>query len=181
MLDTYRHNDKQTSEDFFRKICTSHFIVRVRKGLLRILLWEGVGDRKELQYFDPHSYGRQHCVFLVLQGCSTGGPGAQLSAGWWISLLRLFSNFSGPQLIGGPEGPFGLAWLSLSQLISNLSPSDTVWLFVLTELYNSSTSLNRLLDLWNGMFDRHQVEITVMQFTGHSLPVNQSMSVPWEF
>ena len=35
------HNDtiiKQTSEDFFRKICTSHFIVRVRKGLLRVLL-----------------------------------------------------------------------------------------------------------------------------------------------
>ena len=31
------------------------------------------------------------------------------------------------------------------------------------------------------MFDRHQVEITVMQFTGHSLPVHQSMSVPWDF
>ncbi len=31
------------------------------------------------------------------------------------------------------------------------------------------------------MFDRHQVEITVMQFRGHSLPVYQSMSVPWDF
>ena len=31
------------------------------------------------------------------------------------------------------------------------------------------------------MFDRHQAEITVMQFTGHSLPVHQSMSVPWDF
>ena len=31
------------------------------------------------------------------------------------------------------------------------------------------------------MFNRHQVEITVMQFRGHSLPVHQSMSVPWEF
>ena len=31
------------------------------------------------------------------------------------------------------------------------------------------------------MFDCHQAEITVMQFTGHSLPVRQSMSVPWEF
>ena len=37
------------------------------------------------------------------------------------------------------------------------------------------------LDLWNRMFNRHQAEITVMQFTGHSLPVHQSMSVPWEF
>ena len=35
--------------------------------------------------------------------------------------------------------------------------------------------------LWNGMFDRHQAEITVMQFSGHSPPVHQSMTVPWDF
>ena len=35
------------------------------------------------------------------------------------------------------------------------------------------------LDLWNRMFNRHQAEITVMQFTGQSLPVPQSMSVSW--
>ena len=33
----------------------------------------------------------------------------------------------------------------------------------------------------NGMFDRHQAEITVMHFRGHSLPVHQSMSVSWAF
>ena len=38
---------------------------------------------------------------------------------------------------------------------------------------------DRPLDLWNRMFNRHQAEITVMQFTGHSLPVHQSMSVSW--
>ena len=37
------------------------------------------------------------------------------------------------------------------------------------------------LNLWNGMFDRHQAEITVMQFRGHSPPVHQSMSVSWAF
>ena len=31
------------------------------------------------------------------------------------------------------------------------------------------------------MFDRHQAEITAMQFTGHSLPVHQSMIVPRDF
>ena len=31
------------------------------------------------------------------------------------------------------------------------------------------------------MFDRHQAEIAVMQFTDHSLPVRESMSVPWDF
>ena len=31
---------------------------------------------------------------------------------------------------------------------------------------------DRLLDLWNRMFNRHQAEITVMQFRGYSLPVH---------
>ena len=31
------------------------------------------------------------------------------------------------------------------------------------------------------MFDRHRAEITVMQFIGHSLPVHQSVNVPWDF
>ena len=35
--------------------------------------------------------------------------------------------------------------------------------------------------LWNGMFDRQRAEITVMQFTGHSLPGHQFVTVPWDF
>ena len=34
---------------------------------------------------------------------------------------------------------------------------------------------------WNGMFDRHQAEITVMQFTGHPLLVHLSVTVPRDF
>ena len=109
---------------------------------------------QRLQYIDPHSYGRQRCVFLILQGCSTGGPGAQLSAGWWLSLLHLVSNPSDLQLFDF------LSWPS----------------YIIVQ-----HPLNRPLNLWNGMFDRHQVEITVMQFRGHSLPVHQSMSVSWAF
>ena len=30
-------------------------------------------------------------------------------------------------------------------------------------------------------FDHHRVEITVMQFTGHPLPVHQFVTVPWDF
>ena len=52
--------------------------------------------------FWPQNYGRQRCVFLVLQGCSTGRPEAH-STGWWLSLLHLISNFSGPQLIRAPR------------------------------------------------------------------------------
>ena len=31
------------------------------------------------------------------------------------------------------------------------------------------------------MFDRHRAEITVMQFTDHSLPVHQFVTAPWDF
>ena len=118
-----------TSEGSFKNKYLSIYL-QGSKGLCGFLLWEGVGDRIELQHSDPHSYGRQRCVFLVLQGSSTGGPVAQLSAGWWLSLLHLITNFSGPQLIS-------LVWLSLPHLIHN-SVSNCLT-SVLTELYNCST------------------------------------------
>ena len=55
---------------------TYYFIWKGSKGLLKVLLWEEVGKRTELQYIDPHSYGH-NCFFLILLGCSTGGLGAQ--------------------------------------------------------------------------------------------------------
>ena len=79
-----------------------------------------------------------------------------------------------------PQGPFGLMWLSLPHLVYNSVLSLTGSLSWLSYII-VHRPLSRLLDLWNRMFDRHQAKITVMQFTGHSLPVYQSMSVPWEF
>ena len=85
-----------------------------------------------------------------------------------------------PNSIRGSESPFGLVWLSLPHLVSNSVRSLSDFLswpsYIIVEC-----PLNRPLNLWNGMFDRHQVEITVMQFRGHSLPVHQSMSVSWDF
>ena len=63
------HNDtiiKRRKKTSLQNIYTSHFIARVRKGLLKVCVWEGDGDQTELKYFDPHSYGRQRCVFLIL-------------------------------------------------------------------------------------------------------------------
>ncbi len=85
---------------------TSHFIVR-------FVCERELETEQRLQYIDPHSYGHQRCVFLVLQGCSTGGPGAQLSAECWLSLPHLYSN--------------------ASSLQTNLLP-------VFIKLYNSSTT-----------------------------------------
>ena len=102
--------------------------------------------------------------------CLSCSPDAQLEARGslcWLSLLHLISNFSGPQLIRAPRAPSaGLLYYILSSNSSNLQLSDFLsWLsYIIVQ-----RPLNRLLDLWNGMFDRHQAEITVMQFTGHSL------------
>ncbi len=77
-----------------------------------------------------------------------------------------------PNSIGVPEGPFGLAWLFLPHLICTFSP--TVWLLSWLSYIIVQRPLDRPLNIWNGMFDRHQAEITVMQFRGHSLPVHHS-------
>ena len=108
--------------------------------------------------------------------CSTGGPGR------WLSLLHLIRNFSGPQLNQGPRALFGLVWLSLPHFVYNSVRSLIATNSLLSRLSYIIVQrpLSRLLDFWNRMLDRHQSEITVMQFTGHSLPVHQSMSVPWE-
>ena len=174
------------------------------KRLFKVLWWEGVGDRTELQYIDqthtisvvsfsfsraaqPEAEGLTLLAFstasyhqLVWSPNSIGVPEGPFCR-VWLSLPHLVSNFSGPQLFwlptqsGAPMAPS--AWCGFPYHISSL----TVWLLVLTELYNSSHPLNHPLNLWNDMFDRHQAEITVMQFRGHSLPVYQSMSVPWDF
>ena len=143
-------------------------------------MWEGVEDRTELQYIDPHSYGRQRCVFLVLQGSSTGGPGAQISAGWWHSLLYLITNWS-PKLHRGSRGPFGRVWLSLPHLLSDILDPQLSGFLSWPSYIIVQRPLNRPLNLWNGMFDRHQVEITVMELRGNSLPVHQTMSVSCDF
>ena len=100
------------------------------------------------------------------------------SAGCWLSLLHLISIFSGPQTPSvfprAPSVGCGFPYHFSLQLAA----CNSTQLARRTQL--SYIIVRRPLDLWNRMFNRHQAEITVMQFTGHSLPVHQSMSVPWE-
>ena len=122
-------------------------------------------------------------VSFPFSRCSTGGPQAQLSAGWWLSLLHLITNLSGPQTPSGyPRAPSAGCGFPDHTLSSNSSSLQLqLWLLSWLSYIIVQRPLSHLLDLWNRMFNRHQAEITVMQFTGHSLPVHQSMSVPWEF
>ena len=134
------------------------------------------------------------CVFLVLQGCPTGGLGPTLLDAGFLYCVLSASSLD-PKLHRGSRGPprSGVAFpttsslqLSGTLLATPLAPwtsnsnrnRNSIQLARRTQL--SYIIVRRPLDLWNRMFNRHQAEITVMQFTGHSLPVHQSMSVPWE-
>ena len=86
-----------------------------------------------------------------------------------------------PNSIGIPKNPFARVWLSLPYLVSDVSDPQLSDFLSWPSYKIVQRPLNRPLNLWIGMFDRHQAEITVMQFTGHSLPVHQSMSVSWTF
>ena len=98
------HNDTiiKTSEDFFKEnIPLTLFVTFACERELE--------TEQRLQYIDPHSYVHQRYVFLVLQGCSTGGPEAHY-AGCGLSLPHLVTNGS-PKLLGSPRTPAG--WCSL--------------------------------------------------------------------
>ena len=124
--------------------------------------------------------------------CLSRSPDAQsealgstlLGAGFLYCILSATSLV--PKLHWGSRGPPrpNVAFPTTCRL----SPSPTLlqlqlptWLLSWLSYIIVQRPLDRPLDLWNRMFDHHRAEITVMQFTGHSLPVHQSMSVPWEF
>ena len=99
-------------------------------------------------------------------------PGVH-SAGCWLSLLNLISIFSGPQFIRASRGPLRQGVAFLTTLVSYSVRSST--LLPATPLARRTQLSYKIvrhpLDLWNRKFNRHQAEITVMQFRGHSLPV----------
>ena len=119
------HNDTiiKTQEDFFINICTSHFIVRVRKGLLEVFVWERVGDRTETATFWSHSYGRQRCVFLVLLMLNRRPRGTLC---WVMAFFtESYQHLLWTPIQSGTPSPFGLVWLSLPHLVYNPVRSPT--------------------------------------------------------
>ena len=143
------HNDtiiKTHAGRLLKQICTSHFIVRVRKGLFKVCVWEGARDRTELKRFHPHSYGRQRCVFFVLLVLNRR-PWGPL---YWVMAFftASYQHLLWTPIQSGAPSPFGLVWLSLPHLVYNSVPSLTQLSWLLS--YNSSTptqlptrSLNR--------------------------------------
>ena len=83
------HNDDtiKTSDTVLRKIYLSLY-------LKRVVCERELETEQNCNILNPILMAISGCVFLVLQGCSTGGPGAQRSDGCWLSLLYLVSKLS---------------------------------------------------------------------------------------
>ena len=86
----------KTQEDFFRKIFTSHFIARVRKGysrfacermlgskgLFKVCMWEGAETEHKLHILTPLLWPSR-CVFLVLLDAQPEVLGSTPSGLFW--------------------------------------------------------------------------------------------------
>ena len=102
-------------------------------------MWEGVGDRIELQHIDPHSYGH-NCVSFPFSWAAQPGPGGPAS----LEHVPQSSIFSPTCLIPncsieGLRAPSAGCWLSLTHLVFNWSGLQNWLNFLCTVLYNSST------------------------------------------
>ncbi len=91
----------------------------------------------------------------------------------WPSRCVLFSWCWGPLHQGFPRTPrSGVAFPTTSGLYSLGFDWQLLWDPNSTELNNNSTPTQSPTGSLNRMFNRHQAEITVMQFRGHSLPLH---------
>ena len=120
---------------------TSRFIVRVRKGLLSVLLWEGTRDRTETSIFWPPPLWPST---LCLSRSSDAQPEALGSTLLGASFLYCILSATSlvPKFHRGSQGPLGRVWLSLPHLVYNSVSNcncNCHLTSVLTELYNSST------------------------------------------
>ena len=129
-----------------------------------------MGDRTELQHIDPPSPSGHRCVsFLFSWAVQPGAWGPSLSG--TCSHSSIFSPTGLVSKLTGwwPQRPLLLGGGFLYHILSPASGLQKLTDFLSSPSYITVQSPTQSLE-WH-----------VMQFTGHSLPVHQSMSVPWDF
>ena len=118
---TQQHNKDERHSSLEKY--TSHFIWKGSKGLLKVLLWEGLGNRTELKHIDPHSYGHNSVSFPISWAHS---------AGCWFSLPHLISNrlnFLWTEIYNSSTPTFFL-WVSQIALIQPVHGQGYILIFL---------------------------------------------------
>ena len=164
---------KKTSLTIFLPLTLLQGFERVVEGLHVRGCW-----RPNVNFiFWPHCYDR-HVSFLFswCWGLLHRGFPRAPSVGCGLP-YHIWSLLSGRLLAtasGDSKCPLGRVWPSLLHLVSRCLEFywQLLWDPNSTELNNNSTPTRSPTGSLNRMFNRHQVEITVMQFRGYSLPVH---------
>ena len=134
----------------------------------------------ETSYFDPTVMTVTLCLscspdvgvnsigaFLRASSVGCGLPYHIWSLAVWNSAGNCIGGFPSALLVG-----CGLPYHIWSLLATAWDPNSTELNNNSTELNNNSTPTRSPTGSLNRMFNRHQAEITVMQFRGYSLPVH---------
>ena len=121
ILDTYRRNEQQTQWQRRRTTSLTKYLpITLLQGFEKVVCGftvTGSWRPNITEIFWLQSYVRQPCVFLVLQGCSTGAlESTLLSAGFPYYILSATSRV--PKLHRGSQGPPrpGVAFPTTSRL-----------------------------------------------------------------
>ena len=124
---TQHHNDtinKQTSEDSLTNICTSHFIVRVRKGYSRFYCERELETEQNCNILTPTLIAVNVVSFSFSRAAQPEAQRPTLLGDGFLYCILSASSLD-PNSIGAPS-PFGLVWLSLPNLVYNSVRSLTV-------------------------------------------------------
>ena len=104
----HNHNDTIIKTDAGRLFLTKYLPLTLlqgfEKGYSRFACERELETEQNWNILTP-TLMAINVVSFSFSWCSTRGPGVH-SAGWWLSLLHLISNFSGPQTPSGlPRAP----------------------------------------------------------------------------
>ena len=171
-------NDAHSKEDagrlLYNYIFTSHFICKSLKGLFKGLHVRGCWRPNiNFIFWPPLLMTVMLCLSCSLR-CSTRGLGVHcwMVAFFMASYQHLLWT---PNSIGGFRGPLGRVWPSLPHLVSN--SLEVCWQLLWHPIQLNYIIIQRPQTIAHWIFEiecfnRHQAEITVMQFRGYSLPVH---------
>ena len=178
MLHCHWRNDKDRRRKTSLTIFTSHFIASVRKGCVGFYCERELKTEQNWNILTSTLMAVNVESFSFFDAQPEALGSIMLGAGFLYCILSAASLV--PKLHRGSRGPPrpGVAFPTTSRLTPTVTRTGT-WLLSWLSYIIVQRPLDRPFDLCNRMFNRHQAEITVLQFRGHSLPVHQSMSVSW--
>ena len=123
------------SEDFFIKIYLSLYLLGFEKGYSRFACERELETEQNCNIMTPTLMAVSVVSFSLSRAAQPEAQGPNLLGGGFLYCILSATSLD-PKSSGAPRAPS--AWRGFPYHTSSLTP--TVWLLVLTELYNSSTS-----------------------------------------